>query len=97
MLEIDKIIGQTGFNELTVAKLSKTESCEILLISLEKGHKFPEHTSPRDTTLIMLQGAILFNIQNEEYPLQNQDTFKFQANARHSVIAKEDSKFLIVR
>ena len=97
MFEIDSTITKTAFEGLNVVKLASGEDCETLLISLEKKSTFPEHTSPRDALLVVLDGAIVFSITNSEYQLQKHQTFTFPAHFKHKVYAKEDSKFLIIR
>ena len=97
MYTVDNTINATTFGALNVTKLSKTEAYEILLISLEKHHDFPEHTSPRDATLVVLDGAIVFNILEKSYHLKAEQSFQFQAEIAHSVHALENSKFLIIR
>ena len=97
MLTIDPTISDIGFNKLQVLKLSSEENCETLLVSLEKGHAFPEHTSPRDALLVLLEGEIVFSIQNEEYQIQVHQTFKCPALTPHKVYSRENSKFLIIR
>jgi len=97
MLEIQERIKETTYNGLTVQKIFKTETTETLLITLEKDHIFPEHTSPRDAFLVMLEGSIKFNILKKEYSINWQDSFTFPANEPHYVKAMEDSKFLIIR
>ncbi len=97
MYEISNRIKAKKFDGLSVEKLSSQEGCETLLIILEEGHTFPKHTSPRDVLLVMLEGAVTFYINNTTYFLQEQQTFSFPAKEEHSVIAKENSRFLIIR
>ncbi len=97
MLQIHDWIRKTTYNGLTVQKIFKTENTETLLITLEKDHIFPEHVSPGDALLVMLEGSIKFNIQKKEYSINWQDSFTFPANEPHYVKAMEDSKFLIIR
>lgn len=97
MLQIRDRIRETTYNGLTVQKMFKSENTETLLITLEKDHNFPEHISPRDALLVMLEGSIIFNIQKKEYSINRQDYFTFPSNEPHRVTAVEDSKFLIIR
>lgn len=97
MYQTENTIGSTPFDGLTVQKLASKEGCETLLITLEKGHHFPEHSSPRDVLLVMLEGDINFSINKTIYPLLAGQTFTFPANEKHEVSSKENSKFLIIR
>jgi quercetin dioxygenase-like cupin family protein len=97
MYEINNTLRNSTFDGLTVTVVSKSETCETLLITLEKDTLFPEHTSPRDALLVMLAGAINFSISERELLVQEGQSFSFPAHEKHHVVAKEDSKFLIIR
>jgi len=97
MYEVNNAVRNSTFDGLTVKVISKTETCETLLITLEKDALFPEHTSPRDALLVMLEGAIVFNISGQEFLIEEYQSFTFPAHEKHHVLAKEDTKFLIIR
>ena len=97
MYDIKNTIRDSIFDGLMVAMLSKTESCETLLITLGKDALFPEHTSPRDASIVMLQGRIVFSISKREFEIGAGQSFSFPAHEKHHVISKEDAKFLIIR
>lgn len=97
MYKTSNQIAEQKFDKLQVQKLVKTEVLEILSISLEKGAIFPEHTSPADAQLIVLEGNIVFHINENSYQLKSQQNFNFPKAAPHSVMANENSKFLIIR
>jgi len=97
MYDIGNQIADQKFDNVQVQKLIKTNTLEILSISLEKGATFPEHTSPTDAQLIVLEGDIVFNINENSYPLKAQQNFSFPKTTPHSVRANENSKFLIIR
>ena len=97
MYEINNSIVSQTFDKLKVHKLAKTDVFEILSISLEKDAVFPEHTSPTDAQLILLEGDIDFHINGETYGLKKQQHFSFPKEEKHWVQAKQNSKFLIIR
>lgn len=97
MYEIDNQIKIQKYNKLQICKLKKTDSLEILSISLEKGAIFPDHTSPTDAQLIMLKGDINFHIDGNVYHLTEEQFFSFPKQTEHWVRANANSKFLIVR
>jgi len=85
------------YNKLQVKKLVNKSSLEILCITLEKDVLFPEHTSPRDAELVVLEGSVEFHINGIKYNLNTQQHFNFPRETVHSVLAMENSKFLIIR
>ncbi|MGB5818949.1 MAG: cupin domain-containing protein [Saonia sp.] len=97
MYTIDSTIRTQPFNQLNVQKLVKNDALEILSISLERDAIFPEHTSPKDAELIVLEGDLVFHIDGKPYALKRQQHFSFPKHTVHWVEAKENSKFLIVR
>jgi len=97
MYTINKNFSEQQFHKLQVQPLIKTGTYEVLGISLEKESLFPEHTSPRDAHLIVLEGDIQFHINGNEYQLRQQEVFHFPKAIPHWVKANENSKFIIVR
>ncbi|WP_297695165.1 cupin domain-containing protein [uncultured Eudoraea sp.] len=94
---ISNQIADQPFDNLQLKKIVKTDALEILSISLEKGATFPEHTSPKDAQLIVLEGEIAFHINETSYKLKTQQNFNFPKATPHFVMANENSKFLIIR
>jgi quercetin dioxygenase-like cupin family protein len=97
MYQINDKIPTQEYRDLQVLKIIKTPKFEILCISLEGGSQFPEHTSPADAQLIVLEGAIDFHINNERFHLKKHQHFDFPRATAHRVEALENSKFLIIR
>lgn len=92
----NRIISQP-YDQLQVQKIVKTDTLEILCISLEEDAVFPEHTSPADAQLIVLEGEIIFHINQDRYLLTKHQKFNFPKEVTHWVKANENSKFLIIR
>ena len=96
MYQMNNSIKNQGFNELQVSKLNNGHA-ETLLITLETGALFPEHTSSRDANLTVLKGGVKFYINSVVFHLKRYLDFKFPKEAPHWVEALENSKFLIIR
>lgn len=97
MNEVGQLISTQPVRGLQVRKLLKNKTFEILSISLEKGNVLPEHTSPKDAFLLVLEGALDFHIQGKKYALERLENFSFPKEAPHWVAARENSRFLIIR
>jgi len=97
MYTTNKAIKNQVFDKLQINKIAKTASLEVLSISLEKEAIFPTHTSPTDAELVVLEGTIIFHINNTQYTLGEQDHFSFPKLVEHWVKAEENAKFLIIR
>lgn len=97
MYHIEDHITKIEYDGLTVKKLISKKGCETVLISLEKGYNIPDHGSPRDTLLIMLEGIIQFRIKGQDHKMEKFQSFNFPSKDIHSVLAVENAKFLIIR
>ena len=97
MNEVGQLISTQPVRGLQVRKPLKNKNLEILSISLEKGSVLPEHTSPKDAFLLVLEGALDFHIQGRRYPLEKWEDFSFPKEEPHWVEALESSRFLIIR
>ena len=97
MYTVNKTIRKVSYKGLQAGKLLVIQAKEILHISLEKDALFPEHSSPSDANLLVLEGAIIFFINDKEYKLSKYDIFDFPKQEIHWVKAIENSKFLIIR
>lgn len=97
MYEISNQIAEQQYKNLQVQIVVETPKFDILSISLEKDAVFPEHSSPTDAELIVLEGDIVFHIDGEPYHLTKYQRFSFPKLTEHWVKATTNSKFLIVR
>ena len=97
MYKISDDIKELSFEGLQIQRLVKTDALEILSISLEKGAIFPEHVSPKEAQLLVLEGDIDFHIDHKKYNITAQQHFNFPEERKHWVKANKNSKFLIIR
>lgn len=97
MYKINDTINLTSYKGLKAGKLLDLNAKEILLISLEENSIFPEHTSPTNAHVLVLEGTITFFINTQEYKLTKHQVFNFPKDEPHWVKASESSKFLIIR
>lgn len=97
MYSINNMLAAQEFNKLQIKHLIRSDSCDLLGITLEAGCIFPEHVSPKDAHILVLEGEIDFNINNEVYHLTAYQVLDFEANTKHYVKAHTNSRFLIIR
>ena len=97
MYTANNILQEQVFDGLQIKQVKKSEAYEILSVSLEAGHIFPEHVSHTDAQLILLEGEVYFGIDNQVFNLVPFQIFEFKAYDKHFVKALTDSKFLIIR
>ena len=97
MNTVENSISKLAYEGLKIEKLASLNGCEVILMALEKGHWFPEHRSPRDAMLVMLEGSINIVIKEKDIQIQKHQHFLFPADEKHKVFGNQNSKFLIVR
>lgn len=97
MYTTNNLLAEQAFKQLQVKQIIKSPSYEVLSVSLEAGSLFPEHVSPKNSHLMVLEGEIHFIIDNRTFHLTPQQIFDFPANTKHFVKALTNSKFLIIR
>ena len=97
MYTTNNLLAEQKYNDLQIVQLIRTSDYEVLSVTLEAGAMFPEHSSPKDTHIIVLEGEIYFGINNEIYNLTAQQVFEFEADTKHFVMALTNTKFLIIR
>ena len=97
MYTANNILHKQEFKGLQIKKLVKSEDYEVLSISLEAGHIFPEHVSHKDAHFVLLEGEVYFGIEDQVINLVPFQVLDFKAHTKHYVKALTDSKFLIIR
>jgi len=85
MYSINDEINSLEFDGLKSSKLLDITTQEILHISLEENTTFLKHTSPRDTHLLVLEGAITFHICKKEYRVNKHEILDFPKDEEHCV------------
>ena len=97
MYTTNNLLAEQKYRDLQIVQLIRTSDYEVLSVTLEAGAIFPEHSSPKDAHIIVLEGEIYFGINNEVYNLSAQQVFEFEADTKHFVKALTNTKFLIIR
>lgn len=97
MYTMNNILAKQDFKKLQIKHLIRSDAYEVLSVSLEADHILPEHVSPKDAHLVLLEGEINFGIDNQVFNLRKHQVFYFGANKKHFVKALTNSKFLLIR
>lgn len=79
-------------NAITVFK---SDAMRIVLIALHKGAKMDRHTANGMISVQVLEGAMLFNTDEQPVDLGKGQMLALHKNIPHSVFAKEDTVFLL--
>ena len=80
---------------VTRTVVMKNASGAINLIALKRGQHLSEHLAPADAMVQILEGYLQFTIKGNTYEMKPGDFLLMQKGEPHSLIAKEDTKFLL--
>ena len=86
-----------GYDGLKTSLLVNNETGKIILISLEKGAILKKHISDTDASILILEGEISFEINDEKHPMKKDDMFAFKKNEIHELTAIENSKVMLIK
>lgn len=78
----------------------KNEDSLSLLVAIKKNQLMPEHISPVDAFIYVLEGEVEFiltDCEESRFEVKKGEFFVFRANEKHAVFGKKDSKMLVVR
>ncbi len=79
-------------NAITVFK---TDGMRIVLIALHKGTKMDRHTAKGMISVQVLEGDMLFTIDEQRVDLRKGQMLALHKGIPHSVLANEDTVFLL--
>jgi len=96
-MKIDNVLNQVEYNQVQSKRLVTNGDQQVNILSLEKGAEIPAHKSTKDATIVILEGNMTFTVDRKDYELKAMDTFSFGTTDEHSLVAKENVKFLLIQ
>jgi quercetin dioxygenase-like cupin family protein len=78
-------------------QLYANERFHVLYLCMAKGDVLKPHTASTDAFLLIMEGEIIFLMNDNEYHLKKGDSFTFKAGERHAVQSVTDASFLLVK
>ena len=76
--------------------LARGDEMTVVLVSMKAGRTLDEHSAPAAATVVALSGNILITTMTKNLTLVQGESATFTADINHSVLANEDSAFLII-
>lgn len=80
-----------------VKKLQYGKEQQVLAIGLKENVILKEHKTDIPAKLVVLKGKVVYRIQNMEKELELFDEQPIEVGVLHSVEAREDSLFLVIK
>ncbi|MDE6298297.1 MAG: cupin domain-containing protein [Muribaculaceae bacterium] len=67
------------------------------LVAFKAGQKLDTHTAPAEVMVYILEGEIEFTMLGHPHDLKKGEFLLMGANVEHSVVAKADSKLMLIK
>lgn len=77
--------------------LLEGENSSVNLIVIKKEGIIDTHTSNKDAMVYLIEGEIELHFDAEKFNLKEKDFLMFKKDKEHKVLAKKDSKFLLIK
>ena len=91
-IKAEKAWKDSDRNAITVFK---TDSMRIVLIALHKDAEMKKHTADGMISVQVMEGQILFTTEDQSVELGQGEMLALHKNVSHSVLAKEETIFLL--
>ena len=97
--EVNKFNEAIGYNaeKVEFKTVFETEQGGVSLVAMKKGQKLETHTAPFEVMVNVCEGEIEFTMLDTPNTIKAGEFFLMGANVAHSVLAKEDSKLMLVK
>lgn len=76
--------------------LDNKEQHKVYQVTGGAGISMPEHISTKEAVVIIQEGEVVLNIQNQNYYLKQNDVFIIPAGVQHSLSIEKDFKAVVI-
>lgn len=88
---------ETGNDKVHFKQIFNNENGGVVLVALKAGQKLETHTAPAELMVNVLEGEIDFTMHNNVNTIKTGEFLLMGADVPHSVVAKADSKLMLVK
>ncbi len=96
-MQLGNLYQHASTEKIKSQQVYKNEQFHVMQLQIKKDELLKPHHAITDAFLVVIEGAIVFNIHDENIHLQKGDMLSFEKYVTHSVKAVEDSILLIVK
>ncbi|MCM1010771.1 MAG: cupin domain-containing protein [Fusobacterium sp.] len=96
VLKVKDLVDLDG-RELDEKVLMESQTGALKAVALKKEEILDTHTSTCDAAVLVVDGEIEIHFDAEKFELDKGEMIMFKKDAQHKVVAKKDSKFLIIK
>lgn len=88
---------ESGADKVHFHNIFGNENGGVSLLAFRAGQKLDEHTAPAEVMVCALEGEIEFTLAGKPHTLTSGDFLLMGAGVAHSVVAKADSKVMLIK
>ena len=88
---------EVGSDKVHFKQIFSNENGGVVLVAFKAGQKLDTHMAPAEVMVSVLEGEIEFTIQDKAHPIKAGAFLLLGADVPHSVLAKADSKLMLVK
>ncbi len=77
--------------------LMESEHGALTAIALKKNEIMDTHTSTCDSAVLVIDGEIEMHFDAQQFTVDKGEILMFKKDEQHKVLAKKDSKFLLIK
>ena len=88
---------EAGSDKVHFKQIFSNENGGVVLVAFKAGQKLDTHLAPAEVMVSVLEGEIEFTIQDKAHTIKAGEFLLLGADVPHSVLAKADSKMMLVK
>ena len=88
---------ESAHDKVQFKHIFSTENGGVVLVAFKAGQKLDTHTAPAEVMVNVLEGEIEFTMLDHPHTLRAGEYLLMGADVPHSVVAKADSKIILVK
>ncbi len=96
VLKAKNIVELDG-QRLQKVDLMENDEGKLCIVAIKKDEIIDTHTSVNDAAVYVIEGEIEIHFDAEKFKIEKGEILMFKKDAQHKVLAKKDSKFLILK
>ena len=88
---------EAGSDKVHFKQIFSNENGGVVLVAFKAGQKLDTHMAPAEVMVSVLEGEVEFTIQDKAHTIKAGEFLLLGADVPHSVLAKADSKMMLVK
>ena len=96
-MHLGNIFERTPFEKIKSGQIYKEDRFHVVLLRIKQGELLKPHHSTTDAFLTVIEGEVIFILNETPFHLKKGDMFTFKSYETHAVQALQNASLLIVK